>query len=269
MMDTDDSLLLWLYRHSWEVWVLKVSYKIVKGINKEKCDDTALIGTTIINNKSGFIELEHIPCICISDGVGGNTGGDEASFFLMQHVLGLDTECCKEQLREKLLDINRLLLEHAKKMPGHENMATTFTGVFFDKNQVKLAHCGNTRLYMLQGRFLKQITPDQTTYQWLISNGNRDIAERCNKNEIRGAFGGGSLKYVDSLIVEKIFERRMPPLMLLTSDGIHDFLNIDEIEDIVSSCDLSLEEKTDKLINTAISKGSYDDCSAILIENNK
>lgn len=245
---------------------MKVVYKIVKGINKEKCDDSALVGTIVINNESGSVEAEDITHICVGDGVGGNAGGDEASIFLMRNVSELKTEYSNEQLREKLLNINEMLLEYAKTVSGHENMATTFTALFFEKNGVKIAHCGNTRVYALQGSFLKQITADQTTYQWLVSTGNTDAAENCNKSEIRGAFGGGNSKYADLLVVENVFERGLPPLILLTSDGIHDSLDIDEMEDIVVAEGVSSVEKINKLIDTAISKGSLDDCTAILVE---
>ena len=210
--------------------------------------------------------MEDITHICVGDGVGGNAGGDEASIFLMQNVSELKIEYSNDQLREKLLNINEMLLEYAKTVPGHENMATTFTALFFEKNGVKIAHCGNTRVYALQGSFLKQITADQTTYQWLVSTGNTDAAESCNKSEIRGAFGGGNSKYADLLVVENVFERGLPPLILLTSDGIHDSLDIDEIEDIVVAEGVSSAEKINKLIDTAVSKGSLDDCTAILVE---
>ena len=55
-----------------------------------------------------------------------------------------------------------------------------------------MIHCGNSRIYSLQGNFLKQVTEDQTTYQWLMATGNIEAAEHCNKSEIRGAFGGGA-----------------------------------------------------------------------------
>ena len=245
---------------------MKITYNVSKGINKEKCDDCALIGSTVINNESGFVEVEYTNHICIGDGVGGNAGGNEASIFVMQNIANLNLDYSNDQLRANLLNINDMLVIYAKSVSGHANMATTFTGLFFDKNGVKIAHCGNTRVYALQGNFLKQITLDQTLYQWLVSIGNIDAAEGCNRNEIRGAFGGGSSKYVDLLSVDNVFEKGLPPLILLTSDGIHDSLDIDEIEDIVAEAGLSSKEKVNKMIDTAVGKGTQDDCTVILVQ---
>lgn len=242
-----------------------VTYKIQKGIHKEKCDDSALVDSLIINDSFGCIETKEKTRIMISDGVGGNAGGDEASVFVMKAIRNLTFEDISD-LRSELFCINDNLIKYAATVVGHELMATTVTGIFFDGNSCVLAHCGNTRVYSLQGSFLKQITEDQTTYQWLISIGNAKVAEQCNKSEIRGAFGGANTKFAEKLVVKKIFERRLPTKILLTSDGIHDILDIDEIENIISNDSCTSSEKINKLIEAAVSKGSEDDCTAILIE---
>jgi protein phosphatase len=170
-----------------------------------------------------------------------------------------------DELRMQIILINNALIEYAKSIDGHELMATTLTGLFFSEEKTFIVQCGNTRAYVLQGSFLKQITRDQTTYQWLVATGNIEAAEVCNKSEIRGALGGGNKKFIDTLVVEEVFERGIPKMILLTSDGIHDVLNIDEIEDIVTDS-IQPEEKIGKLIHTAIDKGSEDDCTAVIIE---
>lgn len=244
-----------------------VTYKIQKGVYKEKCDDSALIDSFVINDNSGFVEIEKRTKIMIADGVGGNVGGDEASIFVMNAINNLLYEDV-DDLRTRLLKINDNLVSYASTISGHESMATTLTGIFINDNEYVMVHCGNTRIYSLQGSFLKQITEDQTTYQWLVATGNIEAANQCNKSEIRGAFGGGTTKFSDTLVVKNIFERRTPTKILLTSDGIHDVLNIDEIEDIMASDSYSSLEKINLLIDCAVDKGSEDDCTAVLIEMN-
>ena len=53
---------------------------------------------------------------------------------------------------------------------------------------------------------------------------------------------------------------------MVTTDGVHDSLDIDDIEDIVTNDSFSPMEKINKLIDSAVSKGSEDDCTAVLIE---
>ena len=242
-----------------------VTYKIQKGIHKERCDDSALIGSLVINDNYGSVEIQENTKIMIADGVGGNAGGDQASFFVMNAIKDISFEDSAD-LQSSLLLINDNLIKYAITVEGHELMATTVTGIMFYKDECILVHCGNTRIYALQGSFLKQITSDQTTYQWLMATGNDDAAAHCNKSEIRGAFGGGNTKFADSLVIGSVFERGVPSKVLLTSDGVHDTLDIDEIEDILSNDELSSVEKINLLIDSAVVKGSEDDCTAILIE---
>lgn len=242
-----------------------VTYKVQKGIHKEKCDDSALVGSLVINDDSGSVEIDNETKIMIADGVGGNAGGDEASIYVMNAINNLSSEDIGD-LRTCLLEINTNLVTYASTVPGHELMATTVSGIFFTNNEFVMVHCGNTRIYSLQGSFLKQVTEDQTTYQWLMATGNIEAAEHCNKSEIRGAFGGGTTKFSDTLVVKRIFERGTPTKILVTSDGVHDSLDIDDIEDIVTNDSFSSVEKINKLIDSAVSKGSEDDCTAVLIE---
>ncbi len=246
---------------------MRVTYKIQKGIHKEKCDDSALIGGQILNDVFGSMEMRLPDKILIGDGVGGNAGGYEASMFVMNEAAEIKCQGSEEQIREQLLNINSRLLEYAGSIQGHERMATTVTGLLFESDQTIMVHCGNTRIYCLQGSFLKQMTVDQTTYQWLIATGNDEAAEHCNKSEIRGAFGGGTSKQADKLIVDRVFERGIPQVILITSDGIHDILEIDDMEEIVSDRKKTSEEKVESLVELAVKKGSLDDCTVILIEN--
>lgn len=244
---------------------MKVTYCVKKGKNKEKCDDSALISSYVVNDNSGQIEVYGKSGFFIADGVGGNAGGDEASLYVVNAVKNINSEDI-DTIKKNLLEINDNLIDYGRSITGHEQMATTLTGIIFDTVNTVMIHCGNTRLYALQGSFLKQITSDQTTYQWLMSTGNSDAAENCNKSEIRGAFGGGNAKFVETLVVNNIFERGIPTKVLMTSDGVHDILNIDDIEDIITCDSVSSMEKINMLIEAAINKGSEDDCTAVLIE---
>lgn len=243
----------------------EIFYQVSTGIKKQTCDDSALLGTKVVNGGCGSFQIEGDANICVSDGVGGNAGGDEASLFLMNHLKEMNDPVDSCILKERLISINERLLQYAGSVAGHEAMAAAFSGLFFRKDHVLLAHCGNTRVYALQGSFLKQLTEDQTTYQWLLMTGNYEAAEACSKSEIRGAFGGGDTKYLDTLVVEEVFERGIPGMILLTTDGIHDVLDIDEIEEAASS-ELNPARKADRLIAMAREKGSQDDCTVVFVK---
>ena len=50
---------------------------------------------------------------------------------------------------------------------------------------------------------------------------------------------------------------------MLTSDGIHDYLSADDLEDVIDEYGISLQA-CEKLIELARSNGSMDDASVIL-----
>lgn len=215
---------------------------------------------------TGYMEQElQAPCwICLCDGVGGNAGGKEASVFVCRTLSEQDLPGDAEGVRNLMTRVNGMLLDCAAATPDKKQMATTATCLLFLEDAVYLANIGNTRLYAKRGAFLQQQTVDQTTYQWLLDRGMTDAAEACNKSEIRGAMGGGRKEYMGPLTVERVFERRVPSTLLLTTDGVHEYLSQDELEEILEKEQTALACAND-LCEHALAAGSDDDRSAVII----
>lgn len=149
-------------------------------------------------------------------------------------------------------------------IPDKSEMATTLTCVVAAKDGYYLIHAGNTRLYVMQGSYLKQLTVDHTTYNWLIECGQYEAAEACKKNEINCCIGGGSQRYADQLVVEKVFDDYFPDTILFTSDGVHDFVSIDYMEEVLSNGNLD-SDATQKITDLARKNGSTDDTTVIIL----
>ncbi len=241
-----------------------ISVVVRIGPDKEYCDDAALVNEQVFNNESAIIEEAPLS-VFVADGVGGNAGGKEASAFLLNAIKNTNfNNTDSDGLYEKLLSINDDLLQYALSIPGKEQMATTLTGFIKLNDGYYLVHIGNTRMYVKQGSYLKQITTDQTQYQKLIDLGRFEEAEMCNKSVITGCFGGGKNSYVSSLFVRKLDFDRFPDLVVLTSDGIHDYLDIDILEDTVLA-DPSIDG-INSIIQKAIDVSSDDDKTVIVIK---
>lgn len=237
------------------------------GVGKEICDDGVFDGNSIITHDAVVInESESNSWIAVADGVGGNAGGHEASTFLLEYINTNYKNTNEEMgLYSMLKDANEHLIEFAKGLSGKENMATTFTGIFFGEEDIKIAHSGNTRIYALQGNYLKQLTSDHTTYQWLMMQGNYEVADTCNKSEIISCFGGGDESLLKMLSIETIPIESIPNILIMTTDGIHDYVDIDTFEDIISE-QISIKERAIKLWRISKEKGSCDDCSVLIME---
>lgn len=245
---------------------MKINVSVIKGINKNKCEDSVLINSEVVTEQVKCIETDNFICAFVADGVGGTAGGREASRFVLKKLseaMGkMDSETA---LRELIVHINENLIALGK-AAGTPRMATTLTGFVKFENQYFLIHIGNTRLNVLQGKYLKQITEDQTTYQWLKNTGNYEAAENCNKSEIRSCLGGGMIDYSKGIVIKQIFNTGLPQFLLLTSDGIHDYADIDTIEEVLSA-GLTDRKIMEELVDTALENGSDDDKSIVLIRN--
>lgn len=142
-------------------------------------------------------------------------------------------------------------------------MATTLSGLQFTDNRTLLFHIGNTRVYTLQGgKYVKQLTTDDTTLNYLLTSGQLSPEEAENfdkKNEIIACFGGGT----PALFKTKVSVIEIASPVLITSDGIHDYVSADDLEDTIDEFGISLHT-CEKLIEIARQNGSVDDASVII-----
>lgn len=230
-----------------------------RGVNHEVCEDAVLVGTEILSGSSVTLRQPDEGFVCVADGVGGNNGGEEASHYVLKALAEFQDD--ETNLRTGLVHINSELIERAKGTPERSNMATTLTGFYTEAGQYWLIHVGNTRAFVRQGRYLKQITSDHTTYNWLKCSGQIEAAEACNKNEITNCFGGAKESLLSKLVVTELAPFS---LMVLTSDGVHEYVDLDTLEDILTG-EGSYDDKCEAIINEAANNGSEDDMTIVVI----
>ena len=145
-------------------------------------------------------------------------------------------------------------------------MATTLSGFALSGEKACLFSIGNTRVYSLRsGKYLKLLTNDDTTLNYLLATGSisaEDAATFERKNEITACFGGGS----PHLFKIKCRELSTPfsPFMI-TSDGIHDYISVDVMENILAENGVSAAT-CKVMISAARAAGSKDDVSIVLGE---
>ena len=241
-----------------------VSYCSERGKNKQACEDSALIGSLVVNEEAGTAEVTAPSWVCLCDGVGGNAGGQEASLFVTRELSNCSAPESAAGVKDLFIEINRRLLEQAEKTADHQRMATTMTAVFLSDKALYLAHVGNTRLYAMNGKSARQLTVDHTVYQWFVDHHLRIFANERNRDAIYGGMGGGNVKALKPLVVQELSEDLRFQTMLLTSDGVHEFLSETEIEEILNR-DVSGADKAKMLCSAALEHGSEDDRSVLII----
>jgi PPM family protein phosphatase len=253
---------------------MQITYQIKTGDGKNKCEDHALVylaenhNSYVLNNDKGCIDATKPCIIAIADGVGGNPGGYEASGFTLTQLskTALNIAHDEQSIKQSIISLNDDLLKYASTCDGKERMATTLSALFITDNSAIYAHAGNTRVYTQNNLFLKQLTSDHTTYQMLKDQGLFDAAENCNKCEITSCLGGGKSRNLAWLNVSTFATPdRQPKTLLLTTDGIHEFVDINFLEDTMSNNDITDLEKTDILINESLKNGSTDDKTILIV----
>lgn len=237
---------------------MKVIAITKKGIAKAENEDRIIAGKSIISEGVFSAELNH-GILAIADGVGGNNAGAVASHFV---ATKLSTQ--KDINFETLKRINNDLVQLSCNENSYSKMATTLSGVLFSRSENKLFSIGNTRVFSLQGgKYLKQLTNDDTTINYLIATGQLSIQEAENfdkKNEITACFGGGT---TDLFRIKISTLDTINSPIIITSDGIHDHLSVDRIEEIIEQYGMT-EEACKAIIAESRCAGSKDDTSILL-----
>ena len=110
----------------------------------------------------------------VADGMGGRAAGEVASSLLVQTVRESLEQAPRpwgeEALRQAVALANEKILAEAEKYPACEGMGTTATLVSYadagvDGNaggEAVWAHVGDSRMYLLRGGELRQITRDHS-----------------------------------------------------------------------------------------------------------
>ena len=236
---------------------MKIYAATQKGMQKVQNEDRVVLNRNILS--VGIYECECTEgFVAIADGVGGNKAGAAASQFVVDE-LGK----CSHSI-ENLTEINRKLIERSRTDDALAGMATTLALVDFTENSAKITYVGNTRVYtVINGKYLKQLTRDDTTLEYLLATGQLDAstAESFNrKNEITACFGADN----PALLKLKQIDVSGQDTLIVTSDGIHDHVSIDEMEDIYCEADDKVEF-CKKLIEQAVDNGSMDDVSVMVL----
>ena len=243
---------------------MRITYVSKQGQHHNESQDCILINNQVINNSAGAFN-DNITNICIADGVGGVPGGYEASSYLLHHFKVPEYVGDEVALRDYLLSLNRELIAYAAKIDEKKAMASTFTGLVVIGHSLYVMHAGNTRLYACIGGRLKQITTDHTNYQALISDGIDEVdAAMGGRNVIYCCFGTGREEYLKSLEVFKLELDTAPEYLILTTDGIHDYIEEQQFETILND-NLDDRNKILELVKAATLNGSDDDKTVAII----
>ena len=242
---------------------MQIEAIVRRGKDKQRCEDRCLMGRTVLCDVTGHTTIDVPYAVGVADGVGGSSLGDMASGYLCQRIAETDISSfpTAESVREYLNARNEELIRMAHGVSGAENMATTYTGVFLTRQNGWLVNAGNGRVYTMEGSRLHQLTHDHTLYAMYMSQGREAEARKSKKPELTCCFGNANPAHLQQLEIIPLYDFTV---LLITSDGIHEFLTTEQMEEIINHVPTP-DGLCRRLCDLAEKLGSADDMSVALI----
>ena len=128
--------------------------------------------------------------------------------------------------------------------------------------QMHIVNIGDSRIYMVEKRAVKQLTRDHTLVQNMIDRGELSVEEaehHPKKHYITRAIGVGDTLDIDY----QMYELKKESVVLLCTDGLSNYLKLEKLPELLKSCIRkgSLQE----LIDYANNRGGSDNITAVVL----
>lgn len=213
---------------------------------------------------------ESLVLMVVCDGMGGANGGSEASSLAAENFVkyletNLNVNNKDEYLSclEKALEqANKTVCEKAVISKELEGMGTTLVSALYDGESYYCIWVGDSRIYAITDKKLRQISHDHSFVQTLVDGGNitaEEAKNHPNRNIITRAVGIESGICGD---VCKISDKKIDGVMLC-SDGLCGYVEEEEIMEI-----LKREKDTEKacgmLVEAANRNGGPDNITVVI-----
>ncbi len=228
-------------------------------------DDQKLVDTV----EPWITNVERGPIFVVCDGMGGVEGGEVASELAAQVIWRemkatpstRDPEVFARLLRRATRVANHDVNAMAKREPGLKGMGTTVSAAGVVGDRLVVATVGDSRVYVLRGGVLVQVTRDQSLSSALLAAGH-DPDEAANAGSaILQALGVGP----DVEPSLSIIELRRGDRVLLCSDGLHGLVG-DPALSVLLAAPHTVAESVMLLVTAARAAGGSDNITAIVAD---
>ncbi len=238
------------------------------------------VGLKRAHNEDAISVVPELGLTILADGMGRYNAGEIASMMcinvisnfihdklhrLRAYLLPYQVDDLKNMMVDAVELANIAILQAAADDPQYFGMGTTLVSTLSAKDNLIVAHVGDSRAYRLRNGELTQITHDHSVVQeqidaGLITEGSAHTSDI--KNLVTRAVG-----VMDLMEVEVHAHKTEPQdLYLLCSDGLSDMLLPHEIAEILVKPELSLTDMSRELVDLANLHGGRDNISVILFK---
>jgi protein phosphatase len=223
-----------------------------------------------INEDSLAIFPEHGLAL-LADGMGGHNAGEVASQLILeaiaeQLVVRTLSPATRRQIVRSVEVANGVLLETVSRQPELEGMATTIVLAQLSGNRLIHAHVGDSRLYLIRGSRMKQLTSDHSMVQEMINQGVFASMEEALDAGVPPSVLTRGLGIEEQVAVDfGEMTAEAGDIFLLCSDGLSGMVSDQAILTAMDSADGNLSQAADRLVELALENGGVDNVSLILM----
>ena len=203
----------------------------------------------------------------LADGMGGHKGGDFASKYLTETMVGYISQNKSEDIIKVLKSAigmsNTLVFEKSHSDPALNGMGSTMVAAVIRDGMLTVANVGDSRLYIIRDGII-QVTKDHSYVEEQVQKGSMvRFSDEYNKkkNIITRAVGIEDSVKADYFEVDLVKN----DYILICSDGLTNMVDDDTIFAIISGHG-SLQYKARTLIAAANENGGNDNIAVILIK---
>ena len=240
------------------------------------------VGRVRKTNEDAFLSDVEMRLFAVADGMGGHNAGEVASRLALEALsgfirrsaadtdfswpYGLDGTLTYEanRLRTAIHLANRRVFRAAETNDDYSGMGTTIVGLLMNGSHMAVGHVGDSRLYLLRGGVLEQLTVDDSWAATILAHNPRahvnDLANHPMRNVLTNALG--AREQVDVHLTERDLEPG--DTLVLCSDGLHGVLDDASLKTILGrQPDVTLAARD--LVNGALDHGSRDNVTALVV----
>jgi serine/threonine protein phosphatase PrpC len=243
------------------------------------------VGRVRDHNEDNFLVDKKLGLFMVADGMGGHAAGEVASAICVRTIheeIKKERDLVNDYLSgatgaQKVTPKDIVaLLEHAVQtacLKIHEEaqgdshkrgMGTTLSSLLILGHQGFIAHVGDSRIYMMRGGRIQQVTEDHTVYNELIKRGKltREQIEKVGPkaNAITRAVGVYERVDVDTLVIEVL----PGDAFVVASDGLTGYL--ESPEDLREPLARQGDDIVKELIALANERGGKDNITTVVVQ---
>ena len=201
-----------------------------------KANGISDVGKIRQNNEDSFYCSLETALFIVADGLGGHSAGEVASSMTVEHV---------SNGKPKNIDDLLLLISEANTKVHNEaksvgnDMATTISSLILpEKNQVYIAHVGDSRIYLIRDNEIYCITEDHTPVMESLREGLLTL-EQSKRHPLRHmlsrTIGTHPEVEIDAINIDIL----SGDIFVLCTDGLSNLHEDYEIRDIVLGMEIA------------------------------